>query len=516
MLLTCGASWTAAEVDANSEQRLLEWQTKQAASVLSTAVMLIEQPLGTALSVQQAAPARGSEAFTQFMSAYVGPESTFVSASLWRRQGEAVAPLVETGGRPLLEPSSPAAQTYVAEAFGHQTATAHRIDSGAEARIVWVRADPAADLAIYAERRIPADRRAAVDSDSAYANLTYAIYLGPEVTAEALTTTDADPSDLPLRGVTSQETVPFGHTVLTLVAAPRGHLGSDLSRWLPLGLLLGGVLLTVAAARTGHRLARGRWDAEQDASTITALYEQVEILYGEQRVLFERLQRALLPHAHPVMSDLEIASRYVAGSRGIDIGGDWYSVVALDDHRFAFVVGDVSGRGVDAVAVMAQARFTIRAYLLDGQRPGAVLQKCSHQFDIEADGHLITVLVGIGDTRTGEVTVANAGHPAPVLVGGVARPVEVSPGRPLGTGPSWYEETTIRMPPGSTLFCFTDGLVERRDEDIDAGLRRLGTTLDRAASDPLDHLVSHAVDTLRNDDAPDDVAVLAFRWTATP
>jgi serine phosphatase RsbU (regulator of sigma subunit) len=71
---------------------------------------------------------------------------------------------------------------------------------------------------------------------------------------------------------------------------------------------------------------------------------------------------------------MEVSSEYVAGAQGIDIGGDWYSAIPVGDETFAFVVGDVSGNGVDAVAEMARARFTLRAYLFDGNGPATALE----------------------------------------------------------------------------------------------------------------------------------------------
>lgn len=516
-LLTATATFTTARIDANSERRLLHQQTRQAAAVLGAAITVIEQPLSTALSVTEvAAPGGASEAFTRVMAPYVGAGRPFVTVSLWQRHGDRLTRVAGSGAEPALPPDGPATQAYLLRAFDAATTTVRQVTVGSRTRIAWVRADPRTGFAVYAERAIPADRRAPVDRDSAYANLDYAIYVGPRVTGDALSTTDVDPASLPLRGPTDRESVPFGDTVLTLVTSPRVHLGPAQSRWLPIGLLVGGVLLTTIAALAGRRLARGRRDAEDDAATITALYEQVESLYGQQRELFERLQRALLPQAHPRITDLEIASRYVAGARGTEVGGDWYSVVALDDHRFGFVVGDVSGRGVDTVAVMAQARFTIRAYLLDGHGPAAALARCSRQFDITTDGHLTTVVAGVGDVLTGEVTIASAGHPPPMLVNGTIAPVDVPPGRPLGTGPATYEQVTFRMPPGATLFCFTDGLVERRGESIDVGLDRLASTLEAAADHSVDELVAHAVQVLRTPEAADDVAALALRRVGAP
>jgi serine phosphatase RsbU (regulator of sigma subunit) len=509
LVLTALATWSTARVDANSERRLLERQTRQAAAVLSTAIVVIQAPMSTALSVEAVAgPAGDRRAFSQFMASYVGPDRLFVSASLWRRHGDQVTRLAATGAAPAQEPG-PTAQ--VLRSFDTRSATTRQVSAGQQLRIAWALADPRTDLAVYAERAIPSDRRTPVDSNSAYANLHYAIYLGKEISDAALSTTDADPDSLPLTGLTAREHVDFGDSELTVVTTPRGHLGSSLSHWLPLGLLLGGLLITAIATLATLRLARGRRDAEDGAATITTLYQQVETLYDQQRDLFERLQWALLPRALPRMPGLETASQYVAGARGTDIGGDWFSFVALDEHRFGFVVGDVSGRGVDTVAVMAQARFTIRAYLLDGDEPATALEKCSRQFDITTDGHLTTVITGVGDARTGELTLANAGHPTPLLLDGGVRAVEVPPGRPLGTGPSGYQQRTITLEPGATLFCFTDGLVERRGEDIDTGTARLAATLAGAAGRSVDELVAHAVSVLRTDDAADDIAALAIR-----
>jgi len=371
--------------------------------------------------------------------------------------------------------------------------------NGKRRSIAYAQADPASNFAVYAERAIPADRRAPVDRDSSFHEIHYAIYLGSKADLADLSTTDVAPSTLPLSGITARTTVPFGNTRLTLVTSRRHHLGAPLSQRLPVFLLLGGLLLTLGAAAASHQLIRGR--------------RTVEALYGQQRDLSERLQRALLPQAHPAIPNLEVAAEYVAGAQGVDIGGDWYSIIGLTGDRYAFVVGDVSGRGIDAVAVMARARFTIRAYLLDGHSPAETLEKCSHQFDITTDGHITTALVGVGDWRTGEITLANAGHPTPLLMtGDDVEFVTTTPGWPLGTGPTSYESTTFTMAPGTTLLCFTDGLVERRTEHIDVGMQRLATTAGRATRASTDALVHHTVRTLRNDDAPDDVAVLAMRW----
>jgi serine phosphatase RsbU (regulator of sigma subunit) len=517
VLLTGLSSWAAARVDDKAEQRLLQVQTKQAAAVLSTAILLIEGPLRTALSVQRVAGLEDATAFERFMSASVGPDKLFVSASIWHRRGIRLTRLGSVGIAPALAPGGPATQAYLRRTFDTTTFTVRAVSAGAQRRIAYAMATQGSDFVVYAERAIPANRRSPVDSNSAFADLHYAIYLGPRTDNASLSTTDMDPSTLPLTGTTARAIVPFGDTILTVVTSPGRHLGASLSQRLALMLLVGGIFLTLIAARTGQQLVRRRQDAERNASTITGLYDRVEIMYGQQRELSVRLQRALLPHAIPSIPHLEVAAEYMAGAQGVDIGGDWYSIIGLNDDHFAFVVGDVSGRGIDAVAVMAHARFTLRAYLLHGDTPAVALEKCSHQFDISVDGHITTTVVGVGNWRTGEITIANAGHPAPLLIaGGIAEFVEAAPGPPLGTGPTSYESTTFTMSPGATLFCFTDGLIERRSESIDVGMRRLAATVQTSREEPVDALVSRALASLRSNDAADDIAVLAFRWTPIP
>jgi serine phosphatase RsbU (regulator of sigma subunit) len=331
-----------------------------------------------------------------------------------------------------------------------------------------------------------------------------------------MTTTDVDPADLPLTGQTARATVPFGDTVLTLVTTSRRHLGSSLSRRLPWIILVTGLLLTLAMALVARQLTRSRQQAESDRETITTLYQRVDALYGEQRALSVRLQRALLPQVNPGVPGIEISTEYVAGAQGVDIGGDWYSAIEVGEDRFAFVVGDVSGNGVDAVAEMARARFTLRAYLVEGDDPATALEKCSHQFDVTRDGHIITVLVGVGSWRTGEVTVANAGHPLPLLVGdATASFVDIPIGPPLGAGSSGYGSSVFTMPVGSTLVAFTDGLVERRGEEIDVGMQRLARTAPPLAERPLATFVRDVLASMRHDANVDDIAVLALRRVGT-
>ena len=206
---------------------------------------------------------------------------------------------------------------------------------------------------------------------------------------------------------------------------PRGSSGGHSVRTSPGSSSSPEWLITAAIAVVSVRLRRRHALAEDDARTIAQLYDRLDTLFDEQRAIADSLQRALLPRRNPVIPDLDVASRFVAGADRVSVGGDWYSVIGTGGTGFAFVVGDVSGRGISAATTMAHLRFTIRAYLLEGHSPDEALALAARQITVAEEGHMATVLVGVGDAATGAMTLANAGHLPPVLCSSVgARLVE--------------------------------------------------------------------------------------------
>ena len=509
LLVTGSLAWTARSLNRSNEHRLLQVQTAQAGALIASSILGIEAPLATALQIETVTAGDPGQ-FARFIAAYTGSDKLFVSASVWQVAGTGAQLITSVGQPATLETA--AVQALVTKALHSSTFVVTGIPENSPQMIGFALANSASPkYAIVAERAIPANRKVAVESNSAFSDLKYATYLGATTNTLQLTTTDVSPSQLPLKGA-AHVVVPFGDTSITLVASPLGHLGGSLGAslsWIVLGV---GILLTIAAAYVAVQLARRRREAERSSETISDLYSDLDRLYAEQRTIAVTLQRALLPRRLPSIDNLEIASRYVAGADGVDVGGDWYSLVEIDDERFAFVVGDVSGRGVGAATIMAQLRYTVRAYLMEGHGPGAVLEMCSRQLDIAVDGHFATVLVGVGDLGSREITVANAGHLNPLLVSGEqTRFVDTTVGPPIGIGPSTYAETTVAMAPGSTLLAFTDGLIERRGEDIDRGFERLAD----AATDlgpTLEGVLSRLLTTVAEATAGDDIAILAFRW----
>ena len=507
-LVTALISLTAARLDESNEHRLLDVQTRQAAALVGAAIAGVEAPLQTAIDIATVTHGEPS-AFVSYIGSHAGPQGTFAAASLWRVDGGAPQAIASVG---TFSPTTTvhAQMTQIEQSRAKHTLAVGGIPAGYITRITYALVDSSGTYAIYAERPIAANRRVPVENNSAFSELNFATYLGPTTSNADIATTDV--SRLPLRGHVVTETIPFGDSVITLTTTARGHLGSVFSLELWWIVIIIGSVLTLAAAAAGGRLTHLRERAESDSRTIAGLYDELDAGYGEQRSIALTLQQALLPQTNPDIPELEIGSRYVAGVDGVDVGGDWFSMIAIDDERFAFVVGDVSGRGVRAAAVMARMRFSIRAYLAEGHSPGDTLRLAARQLDRREDGHFATALVGIAVVSTREVTVASAGHLPPVVQDGAdAHFLTGRVGRPLGIGGTEYPSSTHTMPAGSLLLAYTDGLVERRTEALDAGLERLRREVSRA-SGPIDEVISTIVTAMTGDGSEDDVAVLAFRW----
>jgi serine phosphatase RsbU (regulator of sigma subunit) len=235
-------------------------------------------------------------------------------------------------------------------------------------------------------------------------------------------------------------------------------------------------------------------------------------LYADQRTLAQTLQSNLLPDKLPDVADMEFGVRYIAGVEGVDIGGDWYDVIALDERRVLFVVGDVSGRGLRAATIMASLRFAVRAYTAQGDLPAMLLSKLSRLLDVDRDGHFATVLCGIVDLKCHELTIANAGHPNPLLISrDRATFITAEIGVPVGiNGTPAYDALTVPLPAAGTILAFTDGLVERRGEEPEVGLERLRVAVSQE-DEPLDDLLTRVVDQMATETG-DDTAMLGVRW----
>ncbi|GGP78360.1 MULTISPECIES: SpoIIE family protein phosphatase [Streptomyces] len=228
------------------------------------------------------------------------------------------------------------------------------------------------------------------------------------------------------------------------------------------------------------------------------------------------LQRSLLPQELEQPDDLRIAATYQPGGTDAAVGGDWYDVITLGAGRTALVIGDVMGRGVRAAAVMGQLRTAVRAYARLDLPPHEVIQLLDVlAAEIDAS-QIATCVYAVHDPNEGQLVYASAGH-LPILVrdedGTVERAADPT-GPPLGTGGWVHTSGTIPLPPGSTAVLYTDGLVERRSEDIDEGVASLARALSGAKGSPqvvCDRLIRSLGVTAEHDD---DVAVLVVQHPA--
>lgn len=512
LAITAVVAWSAEVQYRSAESRLLVEQARQAGGTLAAAIPSTQTPLTTAAAVAEATSG-STAAFRRYMRPNVGGVSGFVTASLWSvRDGtvRVIASLGDAGGgRP---PRSEVA-AIASRAIASGTFVVIARLSGAPRLLTYADATgtKARGYVVYAERALPADRRSKVaSSSSAFSELRYSIYLGHTANPRTLLSTDI-PQGFG-SAATARVTVPFGNSELTLVAIAAEPLTGSVPPRLPWILGVGGVLLSVAAALLTLRLVNGRRVAERDAGEIAILNHRLSDLYAEQRNIAVTLQRSLLPARTPDLPGLEVAVRYLPGAEGAEIGGDWYSVVSIDERHFGIVVGDVSGRGMRAAAVMAAIRFTIRALILEGNAPEDVLAKCDAQTRDLAHGHLATVLLGVGDLVERRVTLANAGHLAPLLVSdGTATFQPTTIGVPIGAPGTGYRSSTIDVPQGSILLLYTDGLVERRNENLTVGLQRLADAAVAAPAD-LEEFVTSICEQLTESADEDDVAILALRW----
>ena len=223
------------------------------------------------------------------------------------------------------------------------------------------------------------------------------------------------------------------------------------------------------------------------------------------------LQRAILgPTALPP----GFAVHYEPATRSLEVGGDWYDVVDLADGRFGVVVGDVVGRGLDAAAVMGQLRSAGRALLLESRSPAQVLRALD-AFAAQVPGaSCSTVFCAVIDESAGTVRYSSAGHLPAVLVGGDGPPrlLEAVRGLPLGVRDGAHRgEADVQLPCEATLLLYTDGLVERRGEDLDDGVARAVTALTEARHLPPDEVADALRDALLPGPRDDDVAFLVYR-----
>lgn len=266
-----------------------------------------------------------------------------------------------------------------------------------------------------------------------------------------------------------------------------------------------------------------RWVSAEDRLLVTVLIGHLSLAmqhvrqFESARETSLTLQRAMLPSVQPPPG---FAVRYEPAVPPLEIGGDWYDVLPIDDRRIGIVVGDCVGRGLPAAAIMGQLRSSARALLITGAQPALLLEQLDSAASLIPNAYCTTVFLAILDTESGVLQYSNAGHmpamlagPAPartsVLTDAASVPLAVRRDEPR-------PQASRELPPGSTLMLFTDGLVERKHESIDVGIARAADMLVDTMKLPLDAVPAAVVSALAPPSGyDDDVAMVIYRHQAT-
>ncbi|MFE9441827.1 SpoIIE family protein phosphatase [Streptomyces sp. NPDC006602] len=248
--------------------------------------------------------------------------------------------------------------------------------------------------------------------------------------------------------------------------------------------------------------------------------------YSRERETALALQRSLLPRSLPRTAAVEAASRYLPAARA-GVGGDWFDVIPLSGMRVAMVVGDVVGHGIQASATMGRLRTAVRTLADIDLAPDELLTHLDDlvvRLSTEAGGEGrpgevgATCLYAVYDPVSRRCTLARAGHPAPVMLlpGGAPQEVDMPPGPPLGLGGLPFESAELELAEGTVLSLYTDGLIESRERDVDAGHALLCDAL-AAPSASLEETCDRVLHgLLPQGGALDDVALLLARTRGLP
>jgi PAS domain S-box-containing protein len=236
--------------------------------------------------------------------------------------------------------------------------------------------------------------------------------------------------------------------------------------------------------------------------------------YEREHHIAETLQRALLPQDLPTVDGFELAARYVPAEVGLSAGGDWYDAIPLADGSLALVIGDVSGHDIEAAGLMGQLRLAVRAYATEGHPPVKTVTLVDTLIRRFGGDKAATMLYVVVDPVTLELRMVNAGHPPPLVItaDGPATFLQPASSPPLGwAGRRSRREESARLIADAVLVLYTDGLIDRRDLTIDAGLERLRQVGEAAREQSPDGVLNSMLGALVSDVVADDVAMVAVR-----
>ena len=273
----------------------------------------------------------------------------------------------------------------------------------------------------------------------------------------------------------------------------------------------------------------GRAPSDEDRATVQDIADRTALaldnarLYGQQRQLAEELQRSLLTEPPELQSEqAEIVVRYLPATEVAAVGGDWYDAFVQYDGSTVLIIGDVVGHDIAAAATMGQLRGLLRGIATSSDDgPAAVLRSLDRSMELLRVDTLATAAMArfeqTDEERARRLTRmrwSSAGHPSPFMIS-AAGDVTLLDRRPepmLGVDPhAPRSEEIVLLEAGTTVLLYTDGLIERRDADLDTGLARLQAALTELAGLPLQALCDQLLERLVQGRPDDDVALVAIR-----
>jgi len=237
-------------------------------------------------------------------------------------------------------------------------------------------------------------------------------------------------------------------------------------------------------------------------------------VYAGEHQSAELVQRAYLPVRLSPRAGLSFATRYLPAGEPVAVGGDWYDVLPLPGPVVGVVMGDVAGHGLQAAIVMASLRAALRAFATIDACPARILARLNDYTCLYKPDAFATALVAVFDPGGERFRYARAGHPPALVVAadGTTEVLDDALGPPLGLPGATYEATEHAFPPGASLVAYTDGLIERRDQSIEARLADLVDAARAGAGAGPDGLCDRLVsELLGGQDLADDAALLVAK-----
>lgn len=502
LLLTLGTALFTRTLVRDQERRLLVERTNEISQVLSNSITTLNDNLSTLARIHAAG---GTAAFAEAAGATAATSRG--AYALVGRSGSNYVVLATAGpGLGVGDTLPAAAVPAVTQAIQAHSLVATLVMGAGAQRSLGFAYGASKNQAVYHIAPLGPVGPPRGASTAPYNELRVVLYAVPRVDDSQVLVSTA--TELPMRG--SVRYVPFkaGATTWLLgVTADRPLIGS-LAAGAPWAALVVGLIGSALVFTLVEVVARRR--------------DVALTLYAGEHRFAESLQRRLLPTL-PALKDLELATRYVPASDTQRVGGDWYDIFVLSPGRVAVVIGDVMGHDVEAATAMSQLRSALRAYAIDTDDPGAVIERLGRMIETFDMAPLVTLIYGVfeppAEDGSRPFRWSNAGHPPPMLKlpDGTVQELTDATSPLLGAPGTEHRPRQERLlPAGSCLVLYTDGLVEvpgvTMTESI-AGLR--GVVGATAAGASAETTCATVLAAQLAENRRDDVAIIAVRINPT-